>query len=149
MSHKTITVLVVAADDPHALGRLLARCHARGWAPVALRSVSDGARCEVTMRLRVQADRRGTEAQVHAQLARLVGVEHVAVDTAEGELRTHLPLRPAAVRRHLQPHRDLAVRPVGDAAHRDRDPAAGAAADEQSREGAGAVAEDDENGDSG
>lgn len=86
MSHKTITVLVVARDHPHALGRLLARCHARGWAPVALRSVCDGARCEVTMRLRVQEDRRGTEAQVHAQLARLVDVEHVAVDTAEGEL---------------------------------------------------------------
>jgi acetolactate synthase regulatory subunit len=86
MSHKTITVLVVARDDPHALGRLLARCHARGWAPVALRSVSDGARCEVTMRLRVQEDRRGTEAQVHAQLARLVDVEHVAVDAAEAEL---------------------------------------------------------------
>jgi hypothetical protein len=34
----------------------------------------------------VQEDRRGTEAQVHAQLARLVDVEHVAVDTAEGEL---------------------------------------------------------------
>ena len=86
MSHTTITVLVVLRDNPHALGRLLARCHARGWAPVALRSVSDGVRCEVTMRLGVPADRRGTEAQVHNQLQRLVDVEHVAVDAAEGEL---------------------------------------------------------------
>ena len=72
MSHKTITVLVVLCDGPHALGRLIARCHARSWAPVAMRTVSDGARCEVTMRLRVPDDRRGTEAQVHAQLERLV-----------------------------------------------------------------------------
>ena len=86
MSHKTITVLVALRDGPHALARLLARCHARGWAPVAMRTVSDGARCEVTMRLRVQDDRRGTEAQVHAQLERLVDVEHVAVDAAEGQL---------------------------------------------------------------
>jgi acetolactate synthase regulatory subunit len=86
MSQNTITVLVVLRDTPHALGRLLARCHARGWTPVALRSVSDGTRCEVTMRLRVPPDRRGTEAQVHAQLERLVDAEHVAVDTAEGEL---------------------------------------------------------------
>jgi acetolactate synthase regulatory subunit len=86
MSHKTITVLVVVRDGPHTLGRLLARCHARGWTPVAMRSVSDGTRCEVTMRLKVPGDRRGTEAQVHAQLERLVDVEHVAVDTAEGEL---------------------------------------------------------------
>lgn len=86
MSHKTLTVLVVLRDDPHALGRLLARCHARGWAPVALRSVSDGTRCTVAMRLSVPGDRRGTEAQVHAQLERLVDVEHVAVDTAESGL---------------------------------------------------------------
>jgi acetolactate synthase regulatory subunit len=86
MSHKTITVLVALRDNPHALGRLIARCHARGWAPVAMRTVSDGARCEATMRLRVPDDRRGTETQVHAQLERLVDVEHVAVDAAEGPL---------------------------------------------------------------
>lgn len=86
MSPKTITVLVVLADGPHALGRLIARCHARGWTPVAMRTVSDGASCEVTMRLRVPDDRRGTEAQVLAQLTRLVEVEHVAVDAAEGRL---------------------------------------------------------------
>ena len=84
MSHKTITVLVVLRDGPHALGRLLARCHARDWTPVALRSMSDGTRCEVAMRLRVPGDRRGTDAQVRTQLERLVDVEHVAVDTAEG-----------------------------------------------------------------
>jgi acetolactate synthase regulatory subunit len=86
MSHTTITTFVVIRDNPHALGRLLARCHARGWTAVALRSVSDGARCEVTMRLSVPDDRRGTEAQVQAQLERLVDVEHVAVDTAESAL---------------------------------------------------------------
>ena len=86
MSHKTTTVLVVLRDNPHAIGRLIARCHARGWAPVAMRTVSDGARCEVTMRLRVPDDRRGTEAQLQAQLERLVDVEHVAVDAAEARL---------------------------------------------------------------
>ena len=86
MSHTTITTLVVLRDNPHALGRLLARCHARGWTAVALRSVSDGARCEVTMRLSVPDDRRGTEAQVLAQLGRLVEVEHIALDAAESRL---------------------------------------------------------------
>jgi len=38
------------------------------------------------MRLSVPDDRRGTEAQVQAQLERLVDVEHVAVDTAESAL---------------------------------------------------------------
>jgi acetolactate synthase regulatory subunit len=79
-----ITVLVVLRDEPRALSRLLVCCHARGWTPVSLRSECDGTRCEVTMRLRVPRDRRGTDAQVHAQLARLVDVQHVAVDTAEG-----------------------------------------------------------------
>ena len=84
MSTTTITVLVVLRDDGHALLRLLAQCHRRGWTAAALRSVSDGARCEVAMRLRVPADRRGTDAQVRDQLGRLVGVELVAVDTADG-----------------------------------------------------------------
>lgn len=81
---KTTTVLVALRDGPHALSRLLALCHRRGWTPVSLRSVSDGERTEVTMRLGVQADRRGTDEQLHAQIGRLVDVEHVAVDTAAG-----------------------------------------------------------------
>jgi hypothetical protein len=40
MSEKTTTVLVVLADGAHALSRLLALCHRRGWTPVSLRSVS-------------------------------------------------------------------------------------------------------------
>src|SRR4051794_1659085 len=84
MSHNTLTLLVVLRDEPDALMRLLVRCHARGWIPVALRSASDGTRCEVAMRLRVQADRRGDPAQVRAQLGRLIDVEQVVVDTADG-----------------------------------------------------------------
>jgi acetolactate synthase regulatory subunit len=84
MSTHTITVLVVLGDGSRALTRLLARCHSRGWTPVSVRSVCAGAECEVVMRLRVPADRRGTPAQVHAQLARLVDVRHVAVDAADG-----------------------------------------------------------------
>jgi acetolactate synthase regulatory subunit len=84
MSTTTTTVLVVLRDDAHALGRLLALCHRRGWRPVSLRSVSDGHRCEVTMRLRVPGDRRGDPAHVQAQLARLVDVVDVALDTADG-----------------------------------------------------------------
>jgi acetolactate synthase regulatory subunit len=84
MSTQTTTVLVVLRDDAQALVRLLAVCHRRGWTPASLRSVSDGTRCEVTMRLRVHTDRRGTDAQVRAQLGRLVEVELVAVDTADG-----------------------------------------------------------------
>src|SRR4051794_23290349 len=82
MSTRTTTVLVVLRDDAQALVRLLALCHRRGWTPAALRSDSDGTRCEVTMRLRVPADRRGTDAQVRAQLARLVGAEVIAVSPA-------------------------------------------------------------------
>jgi hypothetical protein len=52
--------------------------------PVSVRSVCAGAECEVVMRLRVPGDRRGTDAQVHAQLARLVDVRHVVVDAADG-----------------------------------------------------------------
>jgi acetolactate synthase small subunit len=84
MSTTTVTVLVVLRDHPRALSRLLVRCHGRGWTPVSLRSVSDGTRCEVSMRLTVPGDRRGTEAQVRAQLARLVEVEEVAVDSVAG-----------------------------------------------------------------
>ena len=84
MPTQTTTVLVVLRDDAQALVRLLAICHRRGWTPASLRSVSDGTRCEVTMRLRVPADRRGTDAQVRAQLGRLVEVELVAVDRADG-----------------------------------------------------------------
>jgi acetolactate synthase regulatory subunit len=84
MPDTTFTVLVVLHDGPRALSRLLVRCHGRGWTPVSLRSVSDGARCEVAMRLRVPGDRRGTEAQVRTQLERLVDTEHVAVDAAGG-----------------------------------------------------------------
>ena len=80
----TTTVLVVLRDDGHALMRLLALCHRRGWTPAAVRSVSDGTRCEVAMRLRVPTDRRGTDAQVRTQLARLAGTERVAVDSADG-----------------------------------------------------------------
>jgi acetolactate synthase regulatory subunit len=82
MSDTMFTVLVVLRDEPRALSRLLVRCHGRGWTPVSLRSVCDGTRCEVSMRLRVPGDRRGSEAQVRAQLARLVDSEHVAVDRA-------------------------------------------------------------------
>ena len=82
--HKTSTVLVALRDGPHALQRLLALCHRRGWTPVSLRSVSGGGRTEVTMRLEVQADRRGTDEQLRTQIARLVDVEHVTVDTADG-----------------------------------------------------------------
>jgi len=78
----TVTLLVVLRDEPGALTRLLVRCQGRGWAPVSLRSVSDGTRCEVTMRLRVPGDRRGTDAQVRAQLCRLIDVEQVVVDSA-------------------------------------------------------------------
>jgi acetolactate synthase regulatory subunit len=81
---KTSTVLVALRDGPHGLARLLALCHRRGWTPVSLRSVSDGVRTEVTMRLEVQPDRRGTDEQLRAQIARLVDVEHVAVDSADG-----------------------------------------------------------------
>ena len=81
---RNLTVLVVVSDGPHALSRLLAVCHRRGWAPVALRSTSDGARTEVTMRLATQRDRRGTPAQVRAQLRRLVDVERVVLDDAGG-----------------------------------------------------------------
>jgi acetolactate synthase regulatory subunit len=81
---KTATVLVALNDGPHALSRLLALCHRRGWTPVSLRSVSDGARAEVTMRLVVQADRRGVDHQLRTQIGRLVDVEHVTVDDASG-----------------------------------------------------------------
>ena len=84
MSDTTITVLAVLRDEPRALARLLVRCHGRGWTPVSVRSVCDGTRCEVTMRLRVPGDRRGTPRQVQHQLERLVDVEHVAVDVPEG-----------------------------------------------------------------
>jgi acetolactate synthase regulatory subunit len=84
MPDTTLTVLVVLRDEPRALTRLLVRCHGRGWRPVSLRSVSDGTRCEVSMRLAVPGDRRGTDAQVRAQLARLVDTELVAVDSADG-----------------------------------------------------------------
>ena len=82
MPTRTLTVLVVLRDGPHALGRLLAVCHRRGWAPVALRSTSDGASTEVAMRLATQHDRRGTPAQVRAQLERLVDVAQVVLDDA-------------------------------------------------------------------
>jgi acetolactate synthase regulatory subunit len=84
MPATTLTVLVVLRDGPRALSRLLVRCHGRGWTPVSLRAISDGARCEVAMRLEVPGDRRGTEAQVRTQIARLVDVEQVAVDAAGG-----------------------------------------------------------------
>lgn len=84
MPVNTLTVLVVLRDGPRALSRLLVRCHGRGWTPVSLRSVCDGTRCEVAMRLEVPGDRRGTEAQVRTQIARLVDVEHVTVDAAAG-----------------------------------------------------------------
>jgi acetolactate synthase regulatory subunit len=82
MSTRNLTVLVVLRDGPHALGRLLAICHRRGWAPVALRSTSDGRSTEVAMRLATQRDRRGTPAQVRAQLRRLVDVERLVLDDA-------------------------------------------------------------------
>ena len=82
MSTRSLTVLVLLRDGPHALGRLLAVCHRRGWAPVAVRSTSDGRSTEVTMRLATQRDRRGTPAQVRAQLDRLVDVVGVVLDEA-------------------------------------------------------------------
>ena len=82
MATTTVTVLVVLRDGPRALARLITRCTSRGWVPVSVRSIADGTRCEVTMRLQVHDDRRGTPAQVRAQLASLVDVERVVVDTA-------------------------------------------------------------------
>jgi len=79
---RNLTVLVVVRDGPHALSRLLAVCHRRGWAPVALRSTSDGASTEVAMRLATQRDRRGTPEQVRAQLRRLVDVQRIVLDDA-------------------------------------------------------------------
>ena len=84
MPHSTITVFFVLRDEARALSRLLVRCHQRGWSPVSMRSISDGARCEVTMRLRVPGDRRGAEHHVRAQIERLVDVEHVTIDAADG-----------------------------------------------------------------
>ena len=84
MSHTTFTVLVILGDDSRALGRLLARCHSRGWTAVSLRSTYDGKRSEVLMRLRVPADRRGTVSQIRAQLGRLVDVSQVVVDRPDG-----------------------------------------------------------------
>jgi acetolactate synthase regulatory subunit len=80
----TLTVLVVLDDQPHALARLLARCHRRGWTPTSLRYVSDGTSGEVVMRLIVPSDRRGTEAQVRKQLDRLVETRHVLVELLAG-----------------------------------------------------------------
>ena len=79
---RSLTVLVVVRDGPHALSRLLAVCHRRGWAPVALRSTSDGGSTEVAMRLVTQRDRRGTPEQVRAQLRRLVDVQRIVLDDA-------------------------------------------------------------------
>jgi acetolactate synthase regulatory subunit len=84
MSPTTVTVFAVLDDEPRALCRLLVHCHSRGWNPVSLRAVSDGARCEVTMRLTVPGDRRGGEAHVRAQLERLVEVRQVTVDALDG-----------------------------------------------------------------
>lgn len=81
---KTLTVLVALRDGRHGLLRLLALCHRRCWTPVSVRSLSDGARTEVTMRLEVQPARCGTEDQVRAQISRLVDVEHATVDSADG-----------------------------------------------------------------
>ena len=78
----TVTVLVVLHDGPRALARLITRCVGRGWIPVSVRSIADGTRCEVAMRLQVPDDRRGTQDQVRHQLARLVDVERVVVDAA-------------------------------------------------------------------
>src|SRR3954467_7771532 len=82
MATTTVTALVVLRDGPRALARLIARCTGRGWIPVSVRSIADGTHCEVAMRLQVPADRRGTVAPVRTQLARLVDVEEVVVDTA-------------------------------------------------------------------
>lgn len=84
MPDTILTVLVVVDDSPHALSRLLARCHGRGWAPRSLRYASDGALGEVVMLLRVPGDRRGTEAQVRAQLGRLIDTRAVLVERAGG-----------------------------------------------------------------
>jgi hypothetical protein len=123
MPTKTTTVLVVLRDDGHALFRLLALCHRRDWTPTAVRSVSDGGRCEVTMRLRVPADRRGTDAQLRNQLHRLVGADLVAVDSADG-----LPddVAFAAVRR-MAPAITLPERAPRRGAARPRRPGGGAA----------------------
>src|SRR3954467_4364390 len=82
MATTTVTALVVLRDGPRALARLIARCVGRGWIPVSVRSIADGTRCEVAMRLEVPDDRRGTEAQIRTQLARLIDVEDVVVDAA-------------------------------------------------------------------
>src|SRR5690349_12118244 len=82
MSTTTVTVLVVLHDGPRALARLITRCVGRGWIPVSVRSIADGRRCEVAMRLQVPDDRRGSQAQVRDQLLRLVDVERVVVDAA-------------------------------------------------------------------
>ena len=62
---------------------MLVRCHSRGSSPVSL-VPPDGARCEVSMRLKVPGDRRGSEAHVRAQLERLVEVQQVTVEALEG-----------------------------------------------------------------
>jgi acetolactate synthase regulatory subunit len=80
--HRTLTVLVVLRDGPHALVRLLSVCHRRGWTPASLRATTSGELSEVVMRLDVQDDRRGAEHQVREQLGRLVDVEHVLLDAA-------------------------------------------------------------------
>src|SRR4051795_237209 len=90
MSTRITTVLVVLHDDGRALIRLLALCHRRGWTPASLRSVSDGDRCEVTMRLRVPADRRGTHGQGRTQLGRLRRRGHGARRGTDGQVRTQL-----------------------------------------------------------
>ena len=84
MSPTTVTVFAVLDDEPRALSRMLVRCHSRSWSPVSLRAVSDGGRCEVSMRLKVPGDRRGSEAHVRAQLERLVEVQQVTVAALEG-----------------------------------------------------------------
>jgi acetolactate synthase regulatory subunit len=77
MSHTTLTVLVVLADSPGALTRLLVRCQGRGWSVESLRSAGG----EVLMRLRVPTPRAG---HVQPQLSRLVDVRQVVVDVADG-----------------------------------------------------------------
>lgn len=83
MQTATVAAQLVLRDGPHSLGRLLARCHLRGWAPSFVHSESDGVHCQVELELRVPNDRRGSAQQVQSQLSRLLDVHSVRVLATE------------------------------------------------------------------
>jgi acetolactate synthase regulatory subunit len=89
MPTATVAAHLVLRDGPHSLGRLLARCHLRGWSPSSVHSESDGTHCQVELELRVPADRRGSAQQVHSQLSRLLDVHSVRVSTGDQDQQTY------------------------------------------------------------